>query len=194
MRIYDLVEVEGEDATSLVLVMELLRGHTLAEYLHQRGPLTLEEALGIVLPVLSALSYAHQAGIVHRDLKPENIFLAIDPDGVVTPKILDFGISKVSVPQAPIITRDGEMVGTPSYMSPEQIRGNDVDAQSDIFNVGILLYEMLSGQNPFSGEALNSMMVATLETDPAPLAGIPAEVWSVIERALCKSRSGRLDE
>ena len=187
VRIYDLVEAGGGDS-SLILVMELLRGQTLAAFLRERRRLPLEDALAIILPVLSALSHAHAAGIVHRDLKPENIFLAVDPDGLVTPKILDFGISKVRIPKAPIITRDGEMLGTPSYMSPEQVRGKpNVGRESDIFNVGILLYELLSGKNPFAGDGLHSMVVAILEETPAPLGIVPPGVWNVIERALRKS-------
>src|SRR5262249_44503645 len=143
VRVFDLVELDKEQG-SLLMVMELLRGHTLAAKIHQQTRLSVEETLDISLPILSALEHAHGVGLVHRDLKPENIFLAIEPDGQVLPKLLDFGISKAREPLDSVITHDGELVGTPCYMSPEQATGRaNVDARSDIFSAGILLYEML---------------------------------------------------
>jgi serine/threonine protein kinase len=187
VRIFDLVELTGSDAGTLVMVMELLRGETLAHAIDQRRSFTLEETLAIILPLLSALAHAHHAGIVHRDLKPENVFLAVDPDGHIIPKILDFGISKMSNPQAPKITTDGAMLGTPSYMSPEQARGSaSVDARSDVFAVGILLYEMLAGQSPFASASYHSVIAAILERDPPPLTNVPPSIWRVIKRALDK--------
>ncbi len=171
--------------------MEVLHGQTLTELL-ARGALGIDETLAILHPLLSALAYAHACGVVHRDLKPDNISLARDSDGVVTPKLLDFGISKLQIPEAPALTRHGEIVGTPSYMSPEQVRGNpSVDARSDIFNVGILLYEMLSGQNPFASGGDRPVLVAILEDRPAPIAGVDRGIWKVIERALEKDASAR---
>ncbi len=183
VRIYDLMELDGG---RLAIVMELLHGRTLATHLDEHRKVSLDEALAIVLPLLSALSHAHSAQIIHRDLKPENVFLAVDPDGIVTPKILDFGISKLRLPKAPVITLDGEMLGTPSYMSPEQVRGRPVDARSDLFGIGIVLYEMLAGKNPFAGDGLHSVIVAILEREATRIPDIPALVWRVIERALRK--------
>jgi len=192
VRIFDLVELEGEHAGTLVLVMELLRGETLAELFDKRRKLEVDDALGIVMPLLSALSHAHSAGIVHRDLKPENVFLSVDPDGHTTPKILDFGISKLTVPEAPRITTDGALLGTPSYMSPEQARGShDVDARSDVFTMGILLYEMLAGENPFTSGSYHSVVAAILERHPEPIPGVPLALWQVIERTLTKQPEGR---
>jgi serine/threonine-protein kinase len=188
VRIYDLVEHDGD---TLVLVMERLRGRSLAMHLAQFAALPLEEAIGIALDVLSALAHAHGAGVVHRDLKPENIFLAVDPDGLVTPKILDFGISKLRFPEVSQITREGEMLGTPSYMSPEQVRGGEIDARSDLFNVGILLYEMISGHNPFAGTGMHSIVVAVLEETPPPLPGVSPELAAVVARALSKTPADR---
>jgi serine/threonine-protein kinase len=188
VRIYDLVEHEGD---SLALVMERLRGKSLATLLAQSGSVAIEDAVTLALDVLSALAHAHGAGIVHRDLKPENIFLAVDPDGVVTPKILDFGISKLRFPEVSQITRQGEMLGTPSYMSPEQVRGGEIDARSDLFNVGILLYEMISGQNPFAMSGMHSVVVAVLEDEPPPLLNVPPRLAAVIERALSKDPADR---
>jgi eukaryotic-like serine/threonine-protein kinase len=194
VRIYDLLDLSPE-GDGVALVMELLHGRTLAAHLCHCRKLPVEETTAIALPVLSGLAHAHAAGIVHRDLKPENIFLAEDPDGVVTPKILDFGISKVRSPDAPALTRDGEMIGTPSYMSPEQARGRGgIDARSDLFNVGIVLYELLSGANPFSdggNGGLHAVVASILEHDPPPIEDVPPQVWRVIERALRKPQGER---
>ncbi|HEY2517003.1 MAG TPA: protein kinase [Polyangiaceae bacterium] len=172
---------------ALVMVMELLRGETLASKMDVQQRFSLDEALAIVLPLLSALAHAHAQGIVHRDLKPENVFLSVDPDGHVLPKILDFGISKLLQPSVPKITTDGAMLGTPSYMSPEQARGqSDVDARADVFACGILLYEMLAGENPFVSGSYHSVVAAILERQPTPIAGLPAEIWRVVQRCLEK--------
>jgi serine/threonine-protein kinase len=191
--VYDLLEVPEEGVCSLALVMELLEGETLAKLLERRSFIAPHEAVDIACALLGALAHAHEAGIVHRDIKPENVFLATDGDGLVTPKVLDFGISKLDLPKAGLITREGELLGTPSYMSPEQARSADVDGRSDLFNVGILLYEMLTGFNPFAGEGLHEVIVAILEHDPAPLAahGVGMELAAVVARALAKDPNER---
>jgi serine/threonine protein kinase len=194
IRVFDLLELDPAQG-SLIMVMELLRGHTLAHEIHTLGHLGVEQTMEIVLPLLSALEHAHGVGIVHRDLKPENIFLALEPDGQVLPKLLDFGISKCRNPLVDSITADGELVGTPCYMSPEQARGKaNVDARSDIFSVGILLYEMLSGQNPFlpeGVEGLHAVVMAILDNAPAPIPHLSMPLWSVVARALAKNRDDR---
>ncbi len=191
VRVYDLIDF-GEAGDQVAIVMELLHGRTLADHLKDRGKLPLEEVVAIALPILGAVEHAHRHGVVHRDLKPENVFLAVDPDGIVTPKILDFGISKLRVaPRRPAITQDGELLGTPSYMSPEQVRGTDLDGRSDLFNVGILLYEMLTGHNPFLGHGLHGILLSILEEEPKRVAGVPTAVWRVIERALQKDPERR---
>jgi eukaryotic-like serine/threonine-protein kinase len=206
VRIFDLVELSfaSDDFDSsvrhagsmegarppdaLVLVMELLRGETLASRMDKKVRFSQEDALAIVLPLLSALAHAHAKGIVHRDLKPENVFLSVDPDGHVIPKILDFGISKLLQPAAPRITTDGAMLGTPSYMSPEQARGlANVDARADVFAAGILLYECIAGENPFASGSYHSVVAAILERDPPVLKMASPEVWRVIKRALEKA-------
>ncbi len=180
--------VPPQTPDALVLVMELLRGETLASHMDKKRRFSQQETLAIVLPLLSALAHAHAQGIVHRDLKPENVFLSVDPDGHVIPKILDFGISKLLQPAAPRITTDGAMLGTPNYMSPEQARGlSNVDARADVFAAGILLYECLSGENPFASGSYHSVVAAILERDPAPLKQASPEVWQVIKRALEKT-------
>jgi serine/threonine-protein kinase len=191
VRVFDLLELDPAQG-SLIMVMELLRGHTLAEHIYQLRRLSVEQAMDVVLPVLSALTHAHGVGIVHRDLKPENIFLALEPDGQIIPKVLDFGISKCRNPLIDSITADGELVGTPCYMSPEQARGKiGVDARSDVFSMGILLYEMLSGNNPFLNDGIHAVVMAILDDDPAPIEDIPAPVWAVIAQALSKNRDVR---
>jgi eukaryotic-like serine/threonine-protein kinase len=191
VRVYDFIEF-GDADEHVALVMELLHGRTLADHLDEHGKLSVDEAVAITLPILSALDHAHTHGVVHRDLKPENVFLAVDPDALMTPKILDFGISKLRMGPGPIITRQGEMLGTPSYMSPEQVRGqSDVDGRSDLFNVGILLYEMLSGRNPFLGAGLHGILMSVLEGHPPCIDEAPPAVWRVIERALAKSPDAR---
>ena len=188
VRIFDLIDIGAQ----VGIVMELLHGKTLADHLRERGKIPVDEAVSIALAILSALDHAHARDVVHRDLKPENVFLAVDPDGIVTPKILDFGISKVRAPHTPIITQQGEMLGTPSYMSPEQVCGQAwVDGRSDLFNVGILLYEMLSGRNPFVVGSFHSILMAILEEVPKPIAGAPPALWKVIERALSKTPDER---
>jgi serine/threonine protein kinase len=191
VRVFDLLEL-ADAPGSLAMVMELLHGRTLMDAMEDKKKFTVEETLEVMMPVLSGLSHAHRAGIVHRDLKPENIFLAVDPDEHVTPKILDFGISKLTNAQAPTITTDGALLGTPGYMSPEQARGAiDADARSDVFTIGILMYEMLSGHNPFSSGSYHSVVAAILERDPDPLTDIPQRLWAVIERTLAKKPADR---
>jgi eukaryotic-like serine/threonine-protein kinase len=188
VRVFDLIELDPARG-SLVMVMELLRGQTLCDRLEHMGVLSVEETLSIVFPLLSGLAHAHGLGIVHRDLKPENIFLALEPDGQRLPKIVDFGISKL-IREHPI-TLDGQIVGTVNYMSPEQTTGGEVDARSDVFSLAILLYECLSGRNPFEGPHEGACgipnFMSVLEMDPRPLDGIPPALWYVIRRALAKN-------
>ena len=184
VRIFDLVE---EPDGSLVLVMELLRGETLRRHLKKKGPLSAEEAIAIILPVLSALEHAHEMGVVHRDIKPANIFLAVDPDGHVVPKLLDFGIAKVPQAGGGVQTLDGRVLGTPRYMSPEQIRSEaNIDGRSDVFSLGAVMVEMLTGQSPFVAETPSASLASVLETllDPDPR--IDPRLWLVLQRALAK--------
>jgi serine/threonine protein kinase len=196
VRVFDLIELDA-DRGPLVMIMELLRGPSLAKQLQKSGRLSLDETLQIAFPLLSALTHAHKLGIVHRDLKPENIVLAEEPDGTRMPKIVDFGISKFMTEHP--ITLDGQIVGTLSYMSPEQMRGEPVDVRSDVFSMGIVLYECLSGRNPFAsalpGNARGTLslydFLAVLQLEPPPLDDVPAPVWQVIRRALAKEKEER---
>jgi eukaryotic-like serine/threonine-protein kinase len=182
VRIYDLVE---ENDGPLLLVMELLRGETLERHLQRRGPLPAREALGIAVPLLSALAHAHACGIVHRDVTPANVFLAVDPDDYVTPKLVDFGIAKV--PAGPTHTLDGRALGTPRYMAPERIREDGaLDGRSDLFSVGVLLYEMLTGSSPFAASSPAASLAAVLETTVDPDPRIDPRLWLELRRALAK--------
>jgi serine/threonine-protein kinase len=189
VKVFDLVEL-SPDHGSMVLVMEVLRGRTLGEVLEEQRRLTVAETLRIVVPILSALAHAHERGVVHRDLKPDNVFLAIEPDGELLPKLLDFGVSK-SRHGARTITIDGEVVGTPSYMSPEQAWGAPVDERSDVFAAGILLYECLAGVNPFAAEGIQLMAQAVRDRTPPQPAGVPRALWRVIARAIEKDPAQR---
>ncbi|MCS7309411.1 MAG: serine/threonine protein kinase, partial [Armatimonadetes bacterium] len=129
----------GVDNGRHYIVMEYLEGENLRERLQRQGAIPLKEAVDIALQVLGALEHAHRMGVVHRDIKPENIHLL--PDGLV--KLTDFGIARIVF--EPNITLDGQIFGTPSYMSPEQIEGKEIDPRTDIFSLGVVLYEMLTG-------------------------------------------------
>ncbi|MDQ3035728.1 MAG: serine/threonine protein kinase, partial [Myxococcota bacterium] len=183
---------------AVFIVMEYLRGENLADRV-ERGPIPLHQALAIAHQIASALEKAHDAGIVHRDLKPENVFLAKKGDGERV-KVLDFGISKVKSADAEQVkmTRTGQLVGTPLYMSPEQARGEtDIDRRVDVYALGVILYEMLTGSPPFEGRNYFELLWKHGNEDPQPLkrrnanVHIPDEVEAVVLRALAKSRDER---
>src|SRR5881392_1176867 len=165
----------GEDHSIHYIASELIEGETLRDRL-ARGRMPLSEAVDVAIQVASALAAAHEAGIVHRDIKPENIMLR--PDGYV--KVLDFGIAKLAEQELPatmprdealslVETNLGSILGTVRYMSPEQERGGQVDKTTDIWSLGVVLYEMLTGQAPFIGETPREAMSSILETEPPPL-------------------------
>ena len=183
VRIFDLVD--DEDGT-LGLVMELLRGGTLEACIRERGPLSSLHGIAVAVPILSALHHVHQKGIVHRDVKPANMFFAVEPDGHVIPKILDFGIAKLPAASSPL-TVDGSVLGTPHYMAPEQIRGQeDLDGRSDMFSLAIVLYEMLTGVRVFQRDSAAASLAAVLEHEVDPDSRIEPRVWVAISRALAK--------
>ena len=189
VRIFDLVEdADG----SLVLVMELLRGESLAQHLKKRGRLDAKEAIAIAVPILSGLGHAHAEGIVHRDVTPANVFLAVDPDGQVTPKLIDFGIAKL--PAAGTHTLDGRVLGTPRYMAPEQIRGQAIDGRADVFSVAVVLYEAITGTCPFDAGSPSASLAAVLEAQVDPDPQIEPRVWLELARALGKRPYERHDD
>ena len=183
VRVFDLVD---EDDGTLGLVMELLRGGTLEECMRERGPLSSMQALAVACAILSALHHVHEKGIIHRDVKPANIFFAVEPDGHVIPKILDFGIAKLPAASS-TLTVDGSVLGTPHYMAPEQIRGvADIDGRSDMFSLASVLYEMLTGERLFQRDSAAASLAAVLEHDVDPDPRIEPKVWIAVARALAK--------
>ena len=182
-------EIGQVDSTHYVAT-EFIEGMTLRERI-SGGAIPPHEALAIAMQIASALSVAHRAGIVHRDIKPENIMLR--PDGYV--KVLDFGIAKV-MPQTAspqLATQQGMILGTTRYMSPEQARGQTVDARSDLWSLGVVLYEMLAGRAPFEGETPTDVIAAILLHKPPPLEQSPA-LQGVLEKALRKNSAERYPE
>ncbi len=184
----------GEDGGAPFLAMELLEGEPLSTRLHG-GALSVAEAVQTALCVLSALGALHARGIVHRDLKPSNIFLT--PHG---PKLLDFGLARPASGAVPLgdathtaLTRTGMLVGTAGYMAPEQVRNEDIDERTDLFAMGAILFESLSGKPAFPGKAVVEVLYATLGEQPPALSGSPAiaAVDRVIRKALAKAPANR---
>ncbi len=202
----------GEQDGVTFIVMELVRGESLRRVV--RGePLAVDRALDIATGVAAGLARAHREGVLHRDLKPDNVMLT--DDGI--PKILDFGLGKLidkgdtrepDMPPAtdlatataldsPYVTRAGQVVGTLAYMSPEQLQGRTVDARTDVFAFGVLLYEMLTGKRPFAGKSNLDTATAILRDDPAPLEalrpGVPAGLQQILARCLAKEPGDRYE-
>ncbi|HZM99526.1 MAG TPA: protein kinase [Pyrinomonadaceae bacterium] len=187
----------GQTETAYFIATEFVEGETLRERL-TRAPMELQGAVDVATQVASALGAAHAAGIVHRDVKPENVM--IRRDGIV--KVLDFGIAKLieqelqtdseALTKMKMSTNPGVMIGTVAYMSPEQARGYAVDARSDIWSLGVVLYEMLVQRRPFEGPTMSHIIVSLLEHEPAPLArGVPVDVQRIVSRALRKVQNDR---
>jgi tRNA A-37 threonylcarbamoyl transferase component Bud32 len=175
--------------SSSFMVMELVEGQTLQALLRQKGRLPLGETLRILGQAASALDFAHAQGVVHRDVKPAN--LMIEPSGHV--KVMDFGIAKG--PSSGDITKTGAIMGTPNYMSPEQARGDKVDGRADLFSLGCILYECLSGRRPFVGDSLTGILMKILTEPPPPIdfgaLSLPAPLGDVVRRALAKDPAER---
>ncbi len=182
-RLYELGEHQGHT----FLVMELLEGELLSTRL-SRGALPLAEALAIVLPLMDAVSTMHRAGLIHRDLKPANVFLT--EQGV---KLLDFGLARHTRPEAaltaPSLTMAGSVAGTLRYMAPEQVTGDPVDERTDVFALGVMFYEMLTGHIPFAAETNVDWLNAVLRDDPQPLGRPELEVMEPIVRRALQRRS-----
>jgi eukaryotic-like serine/threonine-protein kinase len=157
----------------LVMLMEYIEGETLEKYM-SKGPVPLTRGLDYIMQVLSALAYAHQLGVVHRDIKPANMMLT--PGGVV--KLMDFGIARMKADRR--LTQTGRTVGSLYYMSPEQINGGELDARSDLYSLGVSLYEVVTGRRPFQGDSDYSIMAAHLQSSPVP----PIEVEPRLPQAL----------
>jgi serine/threonine protein kinase len=171
----------GEENGRYFIAMEFLEGQTLRDKILSRGAFPIPEALEIADQILDALSYAHQRGVIHRDIKPDNIHIL--PGGKA--KLTDFGIARLS--EEPALTSNGQIFGTPSFMSPEQIAGGAIDSRSDIFSLGIVLYEMLAGRRPFQGDSVVSITYAIMNAEPPSIPGLSVGLEQVLRRALAKS-------
>lgn len=179
------------------LVMDLLEGETLSQRLRRGGGLPLSTALVLERELLLALSYVHEQGIVHRDVKPANVFLEVAGDGQdPSVRLLDFGLAKFVAPEAGdrVLTRAGQVFGTPSYMAPEQIAGQAADARADVYAAGIVLFEMLAGAPPFRGadsEILRQHVMEELPIALLPSAAATPPVVAFLKRATAKTRAER---
>src|SRR5262245_47559077 len=194
ITIHDIGQV---DSTHFIAT-EYVEGMTLRDLLRQTRT-NVAEILDIAAQIAGALAAAHQAGIVHRDIKPENVMLR--PDRIV--KVLDFGLAKLTEPKPPatdteaptianVNTEPGKILGTVNYMSPEQVRGKSVDARSDLFSLGVVIYEMVAGRSPFEGETVSDLIASILKSEPQPLVShspdAPPELERIVTKALSKDR------
>jgi serine/threonine protein kinase len=182
------------------MVMEFLEGRDLGKVVAE-GPLPLQQAIEYVLQASEALAEAHAMGIVHRDLKPDNLFLVQRPGGASVVKIFDFGISKAASVKKPggrrerAITQVNDRFGTPGFMSPEQLQSSEVDARADIWALGVVLYELVTGKLPFEGDDLMQLFTAILTRPHVPilsrLPSAPKELGTIIDHCLQKDPAGR---
>ncbi len=179
------------------IVMELLSGRDMYAVLRESGPVTPKELSSVMLQVCDGLAEAHAKGIIHRDLKPENLFCATEPDGSIEIKIVDFGVSKqLSGRRLRSQTNPSESVGSPQYMSPEQITNpSEVDARTDIWSLGVVMYELLTGVLPFRGSGTPQICAAVLTEPVPPIGGYRNDVLPALEfiilRCLEKDRERR---
>ncbi|MCP4677039.1 MAG: serine/threonine protein kinase [Deltaproteobacteria bacterium] len=196
-NIVEIHDVGREEDGTVFIVMELLDGRSLKDIILEDGKLEPSFAVFVALQVLSALVAAHDLKIIHRDMKPDNIFITKDNQGRQEIKLLDFGIAKIQgdLEGDQGLTKTGTVLGTPSYMSPEQARGKDIDARIDIWAVGVILYEMLSGHLPYSGNSYNEIIGEILLETATPLKelepNLPSGLLATVDKAMSKNRDHR---
>jgi serine/threonine-protein kinase len=195
VKVFDLGHTDLGDP---FIVMELLRGRSLRDLLDEKEKLSPIVAVPLLLPIVSALVAAHAKGIVHRDLKPDNIVLVRDESGTEIPKVVDFGIAKVSGPEVDrrASTDSGSVMGSPAYMSPEQARGDSeqIDGRSDVWALAVVLYEMVTGRVPFEGKNHLALLRAIIEVEPVPINEIgvtDALLWKILSQGLAKDPAQR---
>jgi formylglycine-generating enzyme required for sulfatase activity/predicted Ser/Thr protein kinase len=181
----------GEENGIRFMAMEYVEGQTLRERTIGRA-MSIDEALDIAIQIASALASAHGQGIIHRDIKPDNVMLR--PDGYV--KVLDFGLAKLTATSStdatmPVHTNTGVVMGTVHYMSPEQLRAEPVDARSDVFSLGVLMYELVAGRRPFESASPSGVIAAIFMDEPPPIANVPPTVNAILRKALAKKREDR---
>ena len=182
ITIYDFGEAENG---LLYLAMEFIDGRQLTDLLEREGVISIDRTIHITSQIAEALSSAHALGIIHRDLKPDNIMITRKVDNTDYVKVLDFGIAKTMADDgAENVTKTGFVLGTPAYMSPEQLTGENLDARSDVYSLAIIVYEMLSGQLPFEGDNLQAKMIKRLMADPIRLRDVMPSVTDSVERAV----------
>lgn len=197
------VKLKGEHVTRIIdvgtfgsgrpyMVMEFLEGQDIGQLLAERGRLQPSLAIELVIQACVALAEAHSLGIVHRDVKPTNLFLTSHPDGSLLLKVLDFGISKSSSGAELSLTQTWSVLGSPAYMSPEQMRSaRHVDARTDVWSLGAVLYEAVEGRLPFQADSFSEVCVMVAVDPPAPMAATPRELAPIIARCLAKNPDDR---
>jgi serine/threonine protein kinase len=184
VTVYDV----GRSGDVAYIAMEFLQGRELRDILDEGERLPVGQVLDIVMQVALGLAYAHEHGIVHRDVKPSNIMVI--RDGHV--KITDFGIARMA--SSTVQTQTGVVLGSPKYMSPEQVLGKSIDQRSDIFSLGVMLYEMLTGRPPFVGDTINAVMYQTMNTAPPPPSTLNPEVPAMLNFIITKALAKGLDD
>ena len=191
VAVYDTGEEASPDDPSLSLpyiVMECVEGRTLRDILREGRKILPERALEIIASVLSALDYSHRAGIIHRDIKPANVMLT--PTGDV--KVMDFGIARAVADSSATMTQTAAVVGTAQYLSPEQARGEQVDARSDLYSAGCLLYELLTGRPPFIGDSPVSVAYQHVREEAPPPSTYDPEITSAMDAITMKALAKRV--
>jgi len=190
----------GETDTGMVyVVMPFVEGELLCDRTHRLGHIPLAEAVPFVRDIAAGLQVAHQLRIIHRDLKPENVMLCREPGGTERAVVMDFGLAKDrrAGPEAEKLTATGIVLGTPEFMSPEQLRGKQLDPRSDIYSLALMTFEMLTGKLPFEGRTQQELMIARLRSDPIPLRRMrpdlqfPAEVERVLLKGMARDANDR---
>ncbi|MDF2830389.1 MAG: pknB [Mycobacterium sp.] len=189
--VYDTGEVETQDGVLPYIVMEYVDGLSLRDVLRIHGPLEAQRAIEVVADVCQALSFSHRRGIIHRDVKPANIM--IDKSGSV--KVVDFGIAKAMLDDEQSVTQSGAVIGTAQYLSPEQARGDPVDARADVYSLGCVLYELLTGEPPFAGDSAVEVAYKHMRETPVPPSGrnatVTADADAVALKAMAKDPDDR---
>jgi len=184
VTIYDV----GKNGDVAYIAMEFLEGCELRNIMNDNGLLPISQVLDIVAQVAQGLTYAHEHDIIHRDVKPSNVMVV--RDGHI--KITDFGIARM--PYSSVQTQTGMVLGSPKYMSPEQVMGKSIDQRSDIFSLGVMLYEMLTGQSPFNGDNVNAIMYQTLNAIPSPPNSLNPEVPEMIDFIVAKALAKKMED
>ncbi len=188
-NVVDVYDVGGPDDAPF-LVMELLEGEALSARIRQ-GTLPFDEAARVMRGVMRGVSAAHRGGIVHRDLKPDNVFLCAQPDGGASlPKVLDFGVAAIrgdSAEGLASLTRTGAIIGTPAYMSPEQLTGRSVDARTDVYALGVMLFEALTAKLPFDAKNASELAVMQATSAPTRVSKLRPELFGACERLMTRA-------